>query len=349
MDSAEETRVEAADLPTFPTDDRTLWDVVAAPFIYPAFAVAHQLRLFSLLAKEPRTAAELSDAMKIALRPTNALVSTCAALGLLSSREQRFELTPVARTYLLEDSPYYIGAFIELEIGNADTFRIETVKKAVLTDKSQVYSGEELFKSNDAQTELARIFTKAMHAHSAAAAQVWPSAIDLSDCHQLLDIGGGSGVHAIGAALRWRHLKAVIFETPTVCPIAQEYIARAGLHERVKTYAGDFWTDPFPVSDAHFYADVYHDWPPNQGRYLARKSYDSLPVGGRIILHEMLFNHEKTGPLTAAGYSTAMLLWTEGQQYTGQELGEILTDAGFTEVEINPSLGYFSVITGVKR
>jgi acetylserotonin N-methyltransferase len=149
--------------------------------------------------------------------------------------------------------------------------------------------------------------------------------------------------------LRWRHLKAVIFETPTVCPIAQEYIARAGLHERVKTYAGDFWTDPFPVSDAHFYADVYHDWPPNQGRYLARKSYDSLPVGGRIILHEMLFNHEKTGPLTAAGYSTAMLLWTEGQQYTGQELGEILTDAGFTEVEINPSLGYFSVITGVKR
>jgi acetylserotonin N-methyltransferase len=44
-----------------------------------------------------------------------------------------------------------------------------------------------------------------------------------------------------------------------------------------------------------------------------------------------------------------MLLWTEGQQYTGQELGEILTDAGFTEVEINPSLGYFSVITGVKR
>ncbi|MGH3593875.1 MAG: methyltransferase, partial [Pseudonocardiaceae bacterium] len=84
-------------------------------------------------------------------------------------------------------------------------------------------------------------------------------------------------------------------------------------------------------------------------RLLTKKSFDSLPAGGRIIIHEMLYNDEKTGPLTTAAFSLVMLLWIEGQQYSGHELEAILTEAGFTEIETKPSFGYWSIVTGRKR
>src|SRR6185295_9059051 len=123
----------------------------------------------------------------------------------------------------------------------------------------------------------------------------------------------------------------VIFDLPPVCEVAQEFIARAGLQGRVTTHAGDLWSDPFPDADAHFYADIFHDWPADKCSFLGKKSFNSLPVGGRILLHEMLYDEDKAGPLMTAAYSVAMMLWTEGQQYTGSELAAMLSEAGFVE------------------
>lgn len=330
-------------------DERPLWDLIGGVLAYKAMVVAHHLKLFPLLAAAPRTTAEICDLLKIERRPATALLALCTAAGLLRSQGGRYELTPLSQTYLLESSSHYFGAFLDLLIANDQVWSFESVKQAVLTNKSQVYGGDELFKSNEAQAALARAFTHGMHGHSAGAAYAWPEVIDLSDCQLMLDVGGGSGVHAIGAALRWPHLQAVIYDLPPVCEVAEEYIARAGLQDRVKTHVGDLWNDPFPPADAHFYADIYHDWLPEKARFLTKKSFESLPSGGRIIIHEMLYNEEKTGPLMAAVYSVAMLLWTEGQQYSGHELAAILAEAGFAEIEVKPSFGYWSIITGRKR
>lgn len=330
-------------------DERPLWDLIGGVLAYKAVAVAHHLKLFPLLAAAPRTTADICDALKLERRPATALLALCTAAGLLRSQEDRYELSPLSQTYLLESSPHYFGAFIDMLSANDQVWSFESVKQAVLTNQPQVDGGDELFKSNEAQAALARAFTHGMHGHSAGAAYAWPEEIDLSDCRVLLDVGGGSGIHAIGAALRWPHLQAVIYDLPPVCEVAAEYIARAGLQDRIKTQAGDLWNDPFPAADAHFYADIYHDWPPEKGRFLTKKSFESLPSGGRIIIHEMLYNEEKTGPLMAAAYSLAMLLWVEGQQYSGPELAALLAEAGFTEIEVKLSFGYWSVITGRKR
>jgi len=57
---------------------------------------------------------------------------------------------------------------------------------------------------------------------------------------------------------------------------------------------------------------------------------------------------EKDGPLPAAAYSVAMLLWTEGQQFSGAELAEMLAESGFTDIEVEPTIGFWSVVTGRK-
>jgi acetylserotonin N-methyltransferase len=113
-------------------------------------------------------------------------------------------------------------------------------------------------------------------------------------------------------------------------------------------HPGDLWIDPYPAADLHFYADIFHDWPPDRCRFLARKSFDALPPGGRLIVHEMLLDDDKAGPPAVAGYNITMLLWTEGQQFSGAELVDMLSQTGYTEVSAKHTFGYWGIVSGRK-
>lgn len=109
------------------------------------------------------------------------------------------------------------------------------------------------------------------------------------------------------------------------------------------------WKDNFPAADVHFYSLIYHDWTPEQCQLLTKKSFESLEPGGRLIIHEWLFNDDRTQPLSTAAYNLIMLLWCAGgQQYSGLELSNMLAEVGFVEVEVIPTFGYWSIVTGKK-
>lgn len=329
-------------------DDRKLWDVIFGIYAYPAVLLAHHLKLFSLLAKQPRSLDEVATTLGIAARPTQAILSAAASLGFLHLRDDRYALTPIAEDYLLEDSPTYFGRLLDLIIDSYPVASFESIKRAVLTDSAQVIPGREIYESNKNSKEGARAFTRAMHSHSMAAALAWPDKVDLSRYVTMLDIGGGSGAHSIAAALRWPNLRATVFDLGQVCEVARELITGYQMTDRVGTQAGDMWADPFPAADVHLYSAIFMDWPPERCRMLARKSFESLPRGGRIIVHQMLYNDDKTGPFAAAAFSIIVLLFTSGQSYTGQELTEMLTAAGFTNIAVTPTFGYWSMVTAVK-
>jgi hypothetical protein len=109
------------------------------------------------------------------------------------------------------------------------------------------------------------------------------------------------------------------------------------------------WKDPFPAADLHFYSQIYHDWPPERCRFLTAKSFDSLAPGGLLIIHEMLYNDRKTGPFATAAMNVNMLLQYEAaRQYSGQELATLLTEAGFADIQVRPTFGYYSIVVGRK-
>lgn len=80
---------------------------------------------------------------------------------------------------------------------------------------------------------------------------------------------------------------------------------------------------------------MYHDWLPQKCHFLTAKRFNRLESGGRIIIHEMLYDDEKTGPFAAAAFSMMMMGWTEGKQYSGQELTAMLDEIGFKEIQIH--------------
>jgi SAM-dependent methyltransferase len=330
-------------------DDRVMRDVVFRIAGSLAVLVAHDLKLYPLLAERPRSLSEICDVLSLAPRPAEALVSVSTALGLLEERDGHYSLTPIAEDYLLERSDTYFGGYFDMIIQNYSVYSFESLKRAVLTDGSQLYGGEEVFTSHQERADRVRTYTRAMHGTSMAAALAWPKRVELSEHRLMLDIGGGSGAHAIGASQQWADLQVVVFDLAPVCGVAEEFIALHGLQDRVRTQVGDMWADTFPPADLHFYSQIYHDWPPDRCRLLARKSFEALEPGGRLILHEMLYDDRKAGPLATAAMNINMLLWYDaGRQYSGRELSAMLEEAGFRDIEVVPTFGYYSVVIGRK-
>jgi hypothetical protein len=330
------------------SDDAALWDVIFGVYARPAVMLSHKLKLFPLLHEKPRTIGEVCSALKIARRPAETLLAVNASLGFVRLQDDRFRLTRLSEDYLLPESPTYFGSYFDLIINNYSVCSFESLERAVLTDKPQVYGGAEVFQSHEQRAELARSFTRAMHSISMAPALAWPSKLNLSKHRVMLDVAGGSGAHSIGATLRWTKLKAIIFDLAPVCEVAREFAEAQGPAGRITTKVGDMWNDPFPEADLHFYSYIFHDWQPDKCRLLARKSFDALPSSGRIVVHEALYNNQKTGPFAAAAYSMIMLGWTTGRQYSGREISEMLTGGGFVGIEIKPTFGFMSIVTGRK-
>ncbi|MDJ1182304.1 methyltransferase [Roseofilum casamattae] len=330
------------------TDSSPLWDVVLGLLPQRTLLLAYDLKLFPFLAEQPHSIAEIGVAFQLDDRAVFAILSVLRSIGLVTEQAGQYSLTPLAEDYCLESSPTYLGGYLDWVIGRDSLVSFANFKESILSGGKTVDRGEEFFNAFAEQATLARSFSYAMHGHSMGSALAWPELIDLSQYKRFLDIGGGSGAHAISAVHQWPNLQATVLDLPAVCEVAQEFISRYGLDSQINTHSSDIWQEPFPVADVHFYADIYHDWSPEQGRFLTQKSFDRLPSGGRLIIHEMLYNDSKSGPLTVANYNLGMLLSMKGQQYSGRELSTLLSKVGFLDVEVIPTTGYWSIVTGCK-
>ncbi len=314
--------------------------------------MAFELDLFNFTLKRKQVSIDdVCGFADIKKKSAQALLSMCANMGLFEVVNKKYyKLTKSAKYYLSEDSPYFLGHLLRLNLTNKEVIlSYDNFRKAILTGSSQIYDGKELFKTNTHENKKNIDFTKAMHAKSAASALFWPKVVDASRDKHFLDIGGGSGIHAIAAAKYWPSLKATVFEKKEVCLIANGYIENASLQDRVHTIAGDMWNDPFPSANIHFYCDIFHDWPLDKVKILIEKSYSHLPKNGKIIIHELLFNESKDGPQSVAMCNLSMLMWTQGQQLSKKELSNLLLEAGFHNISIiNTGFGDWSITEGYK-
>jgi protein-L-isoaspartate O-methyltransferase len=319
------------------SDDRPLWDLMAAGRGYTAMLIAHDLKLFAILAERPRTLAEICAALQLAEHPADALLAMLQALSLVQAQNGHYGLTALAAEALVETSPTYLGWYLDREIVNAAVFSFPSLREAFVHDAPLTQHSDR------------RMFIRAMHSMSMSAALSWPKALDLSAHHRLLDIGGGSGAHSIGATLHWPHLQALVFDRDAeTLSIAQEFIAQYGVGARVHTQMGDMLNEPFPPADLHLFSAIYHHWSAERGRSLSAKSFASLPSGGRVIIHERPYAETRDGPLAVAALTMLALMRGEAGRYSSDDYAGMLGDAGFVDVEAKATTGYWSLITGRK-
>lgn len=328
-------------------DDRLIWDVVFSVYHFPALTVADELDLFSYLDRKPSSADEISKHLALSPRSTEALLGVLTSLGFLTQRMGVFHITEASRNFLLPESSFYWGGILKLL--RDMPFTHSSILEALKKDGPVGYRGKDLWETHEIDPAQAKVFTSAMHSHSFPAATGVARWGDFEGVKKLLDVGGGSACFPITLALRYPEMSFTILELPVICALAEGYIKEYGLSDRIDTIGRDMFNDPFPEGyDAVFFSNIYHDWEIERCRELTRKSFDSLPARGRIYVHELLLDDSRDGSVTATSFSMNMIYFTRGKQFTAGELTDMLREAGFTDVTVNNTYGYYSLVSASK-
>jgi hypothetical protein len=309
------------------------------------------LDLFSWLADHPSTLADICRAFGTTDRPTDVMLTLFAAMGLVENSDpnQQFRLTTTAREHLVKTSPWFLGPYYE-SLKNRpvalDLLRVLKTGKPAnwssQTDRGDWHKAME----DDA---FAAQFTAAMDCRGVYLAQAVAKSLDLSGRRRVLDVAGGSGIYACSLVTHHRHMTATVFEKPPVDRICARAIADRGCSDRVTVVAGDMLVEGLPTgADVHLWSNVLHDWDEPVVRQLIGKSFDALPAGGLIVIHDAYLNAAKNGPLHVAEYSVLLMHSSEGRCYSTQEMERYLTDAGFRDVAYRDTAAARGLMTATK-
>jgi acetylserotonin N-methyltransferase len=327
-------------------DDRAVWDLWLSMHYFPAMAAADEVGLFKALCSGRHGTPELAAQLGLDARALGILLGLFGGLNLAERRDGLWQATLVTRTYLDPKSRFTWHSMLR-------TFRerMPVYERIVAALKASDHAARasDAWERGELDAETARHIAAFMHAHSLPASIGVSQAGDFHGVRRLLDVGGGSGVFSVAIAQRWPRLRATVMDLSTMCAAAQPYIDEGGCTDVVDTVAVDMFREPWPTGyDAVFFSNIYHDWDDRVCAELSAKTFDALPSGGRIFLHEMLMNDNGDGPATTASFSLLMLIGTRGRQYTLDELRGFLEGAGFRDVTSRPTCSYYSLVSAIK-
>jgi acetylserotonin N-methyltransferase len=336
---------------TLRATDRRIYDAYIAARQSAALAAAVRAGVFDALASGGLGVAALARAIDVDARALEGLVRVLLHMGLLERSGDALVLAADAALHLVRGREPWLGGLIDLEVENFLTPAM--VLGALRGGGATVYGGEDPWQAHAGDPLRAAAFTQAMHSISSVGAPALARAVDLGSARRLLDVGGGSAVHAVALAREWPLLECTVWEIGSVAALAAAHAREqeAALARRVKVIAGDFWKDAWPRPfDVVLFSQILHDWPPLKGRWLLERARDVLAPGGRVLIHEKLVADDGSGPLANALVDLDMLVWTQGQQYSRERLGALLAEAGFAAPRLHPGAGYWTIIeAAVKR
>ena len=290
-------------------------------------AVSH-LNLFSWLADHPSTLGAICAHFQIQPRPTDVLLTLCAAMGLVTQAGGVFHLGQRAREHLVDDSPWSLRPYYNTLKSRPQTrefFEVLKTGKPAHWGSSHSASWAKAMESDDFADE----FTAAMDCRGVLLAPAMARKLDLSSHSALLDVAGGSGIYACAMTTLHPHLRASVFERPPVDRIARRWIEKRGCAEHVSVLAGDMFEGEFPRGfDLILLSNVLHDWDDPVAAQLVAKAASALEPGGKLLIHDAFLDAEKRGPLPVAQYSALLMHSTEGRCFSVGEIREWLQQNG---------------------
>ena len=304
---------------------------------------AVEFDLFTHLASAPATLAQVAQTLGLAERAAQRLLHACTALGLVRLTEETYQNVPVTDKYLVRGRPTYIGSYMHLF--DALGYHRWGQMSQALRQNGPVEALDHPYRDLDDDAEDTRDFLSAQHDGSSSLGYALARRFDFSPFHCLLDLGGGAGTYTVEILRRHPHMRAILVDFPHVCRIAANTMQDAGLTDRVQTGAGDYERDSLAAlagvagPDVVLWSGNLHASSPDRCLHILYQLRALLPAHGAVLIHDYLLDDTGTGPLIPALLALHLTLVSEqGQVYRGAELRELLTQAGFAEVQIESFL-----------
>jgi acetylserotonin N-methyltransferase len=324
-------------------DERRIFDLYAAYMVTRVTELAVRLELFEACA-QAIAIDQLAQRLRIGLRATGTMVTALAALGLLERPGGDVRVTPLAAEFLLKGSAFYKGTIFGLlseeEFSMMRSWHLQDetprpVNTRWLAGKVVDPDGQAAY----------------MHGQTYAVACGFARHPFFSSgsARRLLDVAGGAGTVSIALAEANPALRCTVMDLRPLETAARALIKRHGVADRVEFVAGDMFKEVWPPGhDAILFSNIFHDWDEPRRGALARSTFAALPPGGHILVSEMLLDADRQGPLAAALYSMIMLFGQLGGQLTFADISVQLSQAGFVDVQVVTTSGYYTIVSARK-
>lgn len=244
--------------------------------------VAAKLGIFETLNNASSKAEDVAAQIRTDPQATTKLLNTLIHLGYVRQKDQHYALTPLARKWMLKDSPTSLYdkmllQFIEWEL-------VEHYENYVRT-------GEPINMHQTFNEQQWDVYQRGMR--SVAGTSAWEIAKRTpipKGATDMLDIGGSHGYYSVTLCRRHPHLRSVILDLPKAVTHAEKILANENMGDRVLHRAGDILTEDLGEEtwDVIFIASLVHHFSNATNHDLAKKVYKALRPGGVYIVQDFI-------------------------------------------------------------
>jgi hypothetical protein len=312
---------------------------------------AVEMELFTELARQPETLANLSARLGLHPRSARDFLDALVALKLLERRDSTYYNTPSTDLFLDKRKPSYIGGILEMANQRLYPFWA-SLTTALRTGEPQNESSRGdvgMFAALYASPERLRNFLKSMTGLSRGANATIARQFPFAGYKSAVDVGTAQGDLITQVALANPHIAGIGFDLPEVGPIFDDYIVANNLSGRVHFSPGSFFDAPIPNADVVMMGHILHDWNLEEKKMLIRKAYEALPSGGALIVYESIIDDDRSQNPFGLLMSLNMLIETPGGfDYSGADCTAWMHEAGFHSTRVEHLLGPDSMVIGIK-
>lgn len=299
-----------------------------------------QFEIFQLLEKKPKLGLEqIAAELSLEKQAAKILVLGLVSLDLILKNGDEYQNSPMAKEYLLPESPNNLIDVLgwQYHIVYPGIVDFTESLKANKNIGLRHFQGSEnnLYARLAHDPKLENIFQKAMSSLSRANNRNLVANADLSQTTHLVDAGGGDATNAITLCQKNPHLKVTVFDSASVCELAQKNIDQAKMSDRIFTHPGNLFENPFPQDmDCVLLSHMLTIWSPEKNTSLLRRAYEALPKGGKVLVFNMMTNDDGYGPISCTLGSVYFLSIATGQGmlYSWKDQEGFLKDAGFKNI-----------------
>ena len=329
-------------------DPRRILDMNYAFASTAMLMAAVRLHLFTHMAHKALTPAALAALAHAAPGPTERLLKGLEGLGLVEREGDAYRLTSLSDHFLVEGKPGYLGgdtlamldylpAWFELD---------QTVRT------SQPY--RDLGEASTAEAFFAprvRDLFPLVHPVAKRAAAIVSLQVHEHSPLYVLDVGAGSAPWSAAFALRYPFALVTALDLPAVVEQGRQQVADMGLRERYTWIEADMEAIEYPSLsyDLVIVAHVFRFIGEERARALLGKLTKSLRPGGTLLLADVFFSDDCSGPAAALTLDLSMLVNTaQGRIRAVSEVSAWLKDSGLSEIRRFNDVGPFPIVTALK-
>ena len=132
--------------------------------------------------------------------------------------------------------------------------------------------------------EDAAVFNDSMSGMTAAANEAILSAYDFSSFNKIVDVGGGHGGLITSILKQNPQAIGVLYDADVVISGAKPRLEAAGVADRCKAVAGDFFKEVPDGGDAYVMKWIIHDWEDEKAIRILNNCRSRMKPNGRLII-----------------------------------------------------------------